>query len=177
MKPSISTSLSDKAKLHACTKSALVECLVSSITPATEVPTVYTIVLDGAAVVHFLEPRTVTSFSEYALSVFIPYIDRQLQNTQRVDVVWDRYTENSLKESTRSKRGKGMWRWGGCWGRQKVPDKLAKIFIRGRNKVEIVWPPVLTHAVLDRQQTDVENICHRRRKRTLFTTRCWLSFH
>jgi len=41
---------------------------------------------------------------------FIPYVEKQLQDTKRLDVVWDSYIPGSLKESTREKRGKGVRR-------------------------------------------------------------------
>ena len=50
------------------------------------------------------------SFSEYASLCFIPYIGAQLHRARRVDVVWDEYIPNSLKETTRKKRGSGVRR-------------------------------------------------------------------
>ena len=35
---------------------------------------------------------------------------KQLENSRRVDIVWDTYIPNSIKESTREKRGKGVRR-------------------------------------------------------------------
>ena len=39
-----------------------------------------------------------------------PILKRQLRDTKRVDVVWDDYRPDSLKEGTREKRGKGVRR-------------------------------------------------------------------
>ena len=52
-------------------------------------PAVDTIILDGSAVVHLLDPRTAQKFSDYTDTVTMPYIDRQLQlrETQRIDLV------------------------------------------------------------------------------------------
>ena len=41
------------------------------------------------------------------LVVFIPCLVNLLQTSVRLDVVWDRYIEGSLKSSTREKRGSG----------------------------------------------------------------------
>ena len=71
-------------------------------------------VLDGSAVVHFLSTAGAETFKDYANDVFLPYIKHQLENTERVDVVWDSYISKSLKEGTREKRGKGL--------RRKVAD-------------------------------------------------------
>ena len=70
--------------------------------------------LDGSAVVHFLSTAGAETFKDYANDVFLPYIKHQLENTERVDVVWDSYISKSLKEGTREKRGKGL--------RRKVAD-------------------------------------------------------
>jgi len=50
----------------------------------------------------------ITAFNEYAEQVFIPHLEKQLQGTARLDVVWDTYTPDSLKDCTREKRGKGV---------------------------------------------------------------------
>lgn len=50
------------------------------------------------------------TFKEYAEQVFMPYINRKIKSLCRIDIVWDEYIAYSLKEMTRSKRGKGV-RW------------------------------------------------------------------
>ena len=42
--------------------------------------------------------------------MFGPYISSQIDKTRRVDVVWDVYLPDSLKWTTRQKRGKGVRR-------------------------------------------------------------------
>lgn len=145
-------SLSDHGKLRASNKSDLIPCLQSLITPKTDGPTVDCIILDGAAVVHLLAPRTAATFNEYASAIFLPYIDRQLQNAQRVDVVWDAYIPDSLKESTRKKRGTGIRRR--VLGTSKIPTNWMKFLCVAENKVELF--DFLTHAVINRQQTEHE---------------------
>ena len=41
------------------------------------------------------------------MKVFMPYIQQRLQKVKRLDIVWDRYIKNSLKQSTRQARGTG----------------------------------------------------------------------
>ncbi|KAH3845743.1 hypothetical protein DPMN_088029 [Dreissena polymorpha] len=53
-----------------------------------------------------LKPKFCKTFEDYVKSVFLPYIDNQLKTCSRVDVVWDEFCEDSLKASTRGKRGK-----------------------------------------------------------------------
>ena len=100
-------SLSDLGKLYLPnTKSDLLNCIQLVAQP--EPPTICDCrVLDGAAIVHFLPVTGVATFNDYAQNVFIPYLQKQLQSSTRIDIVWDTYLPDSLKESTREKRGKG----------------------------------------------------------------------
>ena len=52
------------------------------------------------AVAHFLPITEAVTFNDYAENIFIPYLSMQLQNKKRIDVVWDTYHPDSLKEST-----------------------------------------------------------------------------
>ena len=60
--------------------------------------------------VNLLNPGTARTFQQYAEKSIAPYIESQLRYSNRVDVIWDRYISNSLKASTRSKRGTGIRR-------------------------------------------------------------------
>ena len=68
------------------------------------------LLLDGAAIVNMLKPGASKTFQEYSETVLLPYETNQLRNVVRVDVEWDRYLPGSLKDSARSKRGKGIRR-------------------------------------------------------------------
>jgi len=57
-----------------------------------------------------LKPTGSMTFKQYADSVFLPYLNSLLKDILRLDVVWDVYTDDSLKSSTREKRGKGIRR-------------------------------------------------------------------
>ena len=69
-------------------------------------------VLDGAVIVHCLPTAE-------AEEVFIPHLLQQLNQSKRVDVVWDTYIPDSLKEATREKRGQGVRRK--VAGQMKLP--------------------------------------------------------
>ena len=60
-----------------------------------------------AAVIHLLPTVNVSTFDEYADKIFLPHISKQLESCTRVDIVWDIYIPNSIKESTREKRSRG----------------------------------------------------------------------
>ena len=67
--------------------------------------------LDGAAIVQMAKPGSSKTFSEYTHSVFIPHIMAAYRgDISRVDLVWDQYVPNSLKATTRSRRGRGVRR-------------------------------------------------------------------
>ena len=70
--------------------------------------TVDCIILDGAAIFNMIKSTGVTTFQEYAIHNFTSYIKKQLQRSERVDIVWDAYVENSLKSSARHKRGNNI---------------------------------------------------------------------
>jgi len=97
-------------KVRVGKKADLLSCLQLEEMQTTSTPVVEAIFLDGAAVVQMLNPGTANTFQEYADLVFIPYVTSQLQTADRVDIVWDVYIPNSLKKTTRQKRGQGVHR-------------------------------------------------------------------
>lgn len=128
-------SLSDFGKLHLPSKkSDLLEQLCR--TDETEHPPAFDCkVLDGAVTAHSLPTSAVSTFNEYADKVFLPYLERQLQTSSRIDVVWDKYVSDSLKECTREKRGKGNRRK--VSGGAKIPGKWADFLRDPLNKTEL----------------------------------------
>ena len=85
------------------TRPQLLDCIIKSVTTA-DVPIFIAKspdsfdckVLDGPAVVHFLNTAGATTFENYADSVFSPYLWDQLQTCSRLGIVWDRYLQHSL---------------------------------------------------------------------------------
>jgi len=65
---------------------------VVSTHPDTEVA-----ILGGAVLVNFLRPVSFKTFSDYAVKVFLRYIEDKLYHVSRIDVVWDQFITNSLK--------------------------------------------------------------------------------
>ena len=60
--------------------------------------------------VNMMKPIACLTFEDYAIQVFLPFIQKQLDHATRVDVIWDQYIENSLKAHTWKSRGKGIRR-------------------------------------------------------------------
>ena len=115
-------------------KSELITCV--EVETILERPSVDAIVVDTAAVVNMLPPGKCKTFKEYAESVFLAHIiNHQTQNVKRIDLVWNRYLENSLNQGTREARGSGS--------RRRVCDNAAiplswKSFLRlDDNKTEL----------------------------------------
>ena len=138
-------SLSDLGKLHLPnTKLDLLKCFEQSV--LSDPPLSYDcIVFDDAVIVHCLPTKAVGTFNEYAEKVFIPYISKHLQHFTRVDIVWDLYIPDSLKESTREKRGKGVRRK--VSGPTKLPGNWIDFLHDPSNKKELF--NFLTHKVCE----------------------------
>ena len=92
-------------------------------------------VFDGAALVHLLPTVSVTTFDEYADSIFIPHLVRQLENCSWLDLVWDTYITDSIKASTRERQGQGIRRK--VAGKNKVPTNWKSFLRDERNKEEL----------------------------------------
>ena len=103
--------LSKFGELRSGTKVDLLECFQNTYpTPTDSIPDVDTILLDGAAAINILKLGSAKTFKEYSEVVFLPFVQSQLQKTNRVDIIWDEYIRDSLKATTRKKRGKGTRR-------------------------------------------------------------------
>ncbi|KAJ8043846.1 hypothetical protein HOLleu_11123 [Holothuria leucospilota] len=127
-------SLSDNGRLRFAKKSDLLTKLEQ--TNQNDPPSSFDVkVLDGAAVVHLLSTNNVSTFDEYADKVFVPYIKAQLDNSKRVDVVWDTYINTSIKESTREKRGEGARRK--VEGKNAIPGNWKDFLRDSKNKQEL----------------------------------------
>ncbi len=90
-------SLSDHGKLRLPTKKAdLLSHLDSGI--ATEPPSNFDAKVFDGAIVHTLPTKQAATFVEYGDKVFLSWTKHQLQSSDRIDIVWDRYVTNTLKE-------------------------------------------------------------------------------
>lgn len=92
-------------------------------------------ILDGAAIVNMLPPGKSKTFEDYARSVFLNYVVSQAQSVTRLDVVWDMYSPNSLKQHARDMRGRGMRRR--VVGHGTVPGNWQSFLRRNENKAEL----------------------------------------
>ena len=127
-------SLSQFGNLRLGSKSDLV-CLEKVAESKGDAPHTDVTILDGAVVVYLLKPNTAKTFDDYALKVFLPYIERQLQQATRVDIVWDQYSDSSLKCHARSKRGEGLRRR--VVGSTNLPKNWQQFLRIDANKTEL----------------------------------------
>ena len=89
------------------TKSALVGCLLNeSITLPLDVDCT-AILLDGSFIAQCNKPKCVNNIGDYVEQTFISLIKKLLSRFQRVDILFDRYFECSIKDVTRVSRGNG----------------------------------------------------------------------
>ena len=104
-------SLADNNMMHQGTKSELTSCLEALVERPQQTPEVDVRILDGAALVHVLDPKKanvqVKTFKDYACQVVVPHVLRQLHSVKRLDVVWDCYHPDSLEAHSRQCRGEG----------------------------------------------------------------------
>ena len=98
--------ISEYGKLRKATsKSDFLECLESLIDVTHEAPVVSMKVIDGAAFVNMNRPMTSSTFRTYCQNELVPKLIFHGKSTQRVDLVFDVYKENSLKSQIREDRG------------------------------------------------------------------------
>ena len=86
--------------------------LMQHLEPLCEVtcskPCVQAHIIEGSVMVHQVRPSGFAkTFGSYANDVIIPHSSDALKDVERLDVVWDVYKTNSLKKTTREKRGIG----------------------------------------------------------------------
>ena len=100
--------LSKGGSLRSGNKADLLVELEALAQPVDANPQVTAKILDDAVIVQMLSPRNSHTFEDYSKTVFMPYIEQQLEHADRIDIVWDVYTQGSLKAATREKSGSGV---------------------------------------------------------------------
>ena len=127
-------SLSLGGKIRLGTKADL-HCLQLEESQDMNAPVVSAKFFDGAVIVQMLHPGTAKTFQEYADVVFIQYISSQLERVEQVDIVWDVYIQDSLKSTTRQKRGKGVRRR--VASATAIPQNWKNFLCLDENKTEL----------------------------------------
>jgi hypothetical protein len=128
-------SLSQGGTLYAGTKSDLLDCLPVSNKHDIADLECSCCIMDGAVIVQMLRPDSGRTFADYRNNIFIPYILATLRKVKRIDVVFDVYRADSLKLSTREKRGVGK-RFQ-VNGQAKIPTNWQEFLRVDSNKTEL----------------------------------------
>ena len=77
-----------------------------NVTLSTKIkPMVNAGVLDGSAPVSMLMSHKCKTFDNYAEKVFFPHMLEKLETVGRLDIMWNPYLPQNLKQGTRQKRG------------------------------------------------------------------------
>ena len=79
-------------------KSDLLHCLESSHSEDRSEALLDATIHDDAGIVQMLSRGISKTFQEYADTVFAPYISTQFQKSCHIDLVWDVYLPDSLRE-------------------------------------------------------------------------------
>ena len=99
--------LSQFGEIRTGTRSELLPCFEKISSLQLERSSVKALLLDGAAFVNMLNPGPSKTFMEYGQGVFL-LREKSAPHVRRADVVCDIYIADSLKVTTRNKRGKGI---------------------------------------------------------------------
>ena len=137
-------SLSSEEAIYSNTKSDLLTCILETSSEDDSsgfepiAPKVYDfIVLDGGALIHSItgSSQKGTNFDAFYERVFFPRVLHDMNRTKRLDIVWDRYSQFSIKESAREKRGKSTRKR--VDGSAKVPGEWHDFLLNPDNKNEL----------------------------------------
>ena len=86
--------------------------------------------------VNFLKPTKESTFAEYAKTVFVPKVMKELQTVERIDIVFDKYKKDSLKRTTLQKRGTGIRRK--VEEQSQAPTNWHSFLRIDKNKTELI---------------------------------------
>ena len=126
--------ISDQRILRFIKASDTIKCIKLSIIQDKEI--FYNCkIFDGGALVHFLKPGSFSIFQQYTENILIKYICSKLSDITRVDIVWDQCFDNSLKNKTREKCGRGIRRKVSL--QTAIPCNWKGFLHNSKNKIEL----------------------------------------
>ena len=144
--------LTKNGEIRSGNKAEFLTCFKDLVKTTNEIPNVDASVLEGSVIVNMTKPGKEKTFRAYAEQLIVPKIQSELDRCKRVDVVFDTYRKDSLKSTTRRKRGKGI--------RRKVegnsqPPKDWDSFLRiDENKTELFR--FRSHAITNAVSSDLQ---------------------
>ena len=134
-------------------------------------PSIDVKILNGAAIVNMLPPIECKTFADYANKIYIPYIQNQLKSIQRLNLEWDRYIPNSLKNSTRENRGQGVRRkvtadgvlpknWNSFLLCDDNKKELFSIFVKSSDKTDhntVIFATIGNEVISSQENVNINN--------------------
>ena len=129
-------SLSQAGHLNKGVKADLVGCLeefknsIVTMPPQADVT-----ILDGATVLHLLHPKFSKNICWLCQRCIFTIFLKQLQSSVRLDVIWDRYDQKSLKTQERINQRTGIRRH--VEPSASLPPNWADFLWRDKNKEEL----------------------------------------
>ena len=105
-------SISSQGRIRLGTKSDLLHCIerVNASVSGDVFPDLTAHIIDGATIVNMRKSKIAKTFGEYIDMDLMPYFMSRLEHVSRLDIVWDQYFSNSLKDHTQKTRGEGTRR-------------------------------------------------------------------
>ena len=128
-------SLSQNGCLNLGTKSDLMDILQTGIALPDAEPNADEIIIDGAALINQKSPGAARTFDDYATEVILPVLYTYSRKYHKTDLVFELYKSDSLKASTRRKRGAGIRRK--VDGMSRVPSSWNNFLRQDDNKTEL----------------------------------------
>ena len=129
-------SLTRRGEMFHGTKADIVPCIEAGLPPSPQSwPPIDAIVMDGPAIIHMVRPGLSATIEEYITQRFQPYVVQHLDSVWRVDLVWDVYRPDSLKQGIRETRGHGVRRR--VQGSTKVPSNWSGFLRVDGNKTDL----------------------------------------
>ena len=142
----IPPSLSKDNKLRGGHKADLITCLDDGSSSQVPPSLIDVTIIDGAAMVHRLKPgskQDIKTFGDYSENFILPYLEKIAENCKRLDIIWDIYKPDSLKNLTRDTRGAGTRRIVTKEG--PIPPKWDNFLNNSENKSELF--ELLSHQI------------------------------
>lgn len=133
--PYFPPSLSDNGKLHTCQKSQLTDLLEDQIKLPDTQPEADAIIIDGSAMVYSIKPNNCKTFDDYAEEDILPKIKSYCTKYKRVDIIHDVYSNDSLQQEARVRRGMVIWRR--VMSTTKTPSNWQSFLRDSDNKTEL----------------------------------------
>ena len=129
-------------------KADIVDCITSDQHKLKTRPNTTCSIIDGTALIRKITPGTATTIKEYIDNVLGPNIMSHLSYASRVDLVFDRYFPDSVKNATRDGRGLGKRRKVGL--DVKIPSNWKEFLSCTENKKELF--PLVSRRLLETSQ-------------------------